>query len=54
MRYEYLHTCDEYSSMEQVMADLEHVHGKWRQIKRSVADQYLLDKQGIVFAFRKL
>ena len=54
MRYEYLHVCPDYQQMEQLMKDLEHQSKKWKQIKRQITPNYLLDKEGITFVFQKV
>ena len=54
MRHEYLSICDEYKAMEGLMTSLEQEHGIWKQLKRTVTPNYLLDKEGIVFVYRKL
>ena len=52
MRHEYLTTCENLSLMNGIMAGLEE-QGRWSQIKSRVSPNYLLDKEGIVFVYRK-
>ena len=52
MRYEYLSECDEFRPMEPLMAELEQ-SSSWKQMKRYISPNYLLDKEGIVFVYRK-
>ena len=55
MRYEYLTICDEFREMESLMTQLEHENpGGWRQVERRLSPNYLLDKEGIVFVYRKI
>ena len=54
MRYGYLRICDEYRQMEELMSLLEHERQLWTLIKKTITANYLLDKDGIVFAYRKL
>lgn len=53
MRYEYLTVGDEHQHMEPLMIDLEEQHGLWKRVKRQISPNYLLDKEGIIFAYRK-
>ena len=52
MRYEFLQSND-YANMEPLMQSLEHETNRWKLIKRAKTNEYLLDKQGIVFIFKK-
>lgn len=53
MRYEYLTVGDEHHTMEPLMIELEERHGLWQRVKRQISPNYLLDKEGIIFAYRK-
>ena len=53
MRYEYLTVGDEHQHMEPLMIELEERHGLWQRVKRQISPNYLLDKEGIIFAYRK-
>lgn len=54
MRYEYLSISDEFRQLEPLMTELEEMDpSKWKRIKRHVSPNYLLDKEGIVFVYRK-
>lgn len=54
MRYEYLSVCDEFRQLEPLMTELEKTDPpRWKQIKRHISPNYLLEKEGIVFVYRK-
>lgn len=53
MRQEYLTTCQDLSKMKEIMASLEE-QGRWSRIKCHVSPNYLLDKEGVVFVYRKI
>ncbi|EFX82038.1 methyltransferase-like protein 27 [Daphnia pulex] len=54
MRYEYLTTCEELRPLEPLMDELEAKNpSRWSRLKRHISPNYLLDKEGIVFAYRK-
>lgn len=54
MRYEYLSISDEFRQLEPLMTELEEMDpSRWKRIKRQVSPNYLLDKEGIVFVYRK-
>ncbi|KAK4022979.1 hypothetical protein OUZ56_008420 [Daphnia magna] len=54
MRYEYLNTCEELRPLEPLMIELEHKNPScWSRLKRHISPNYLLDKEGIVFVYRK-
>ena len=54
MRHEYLTTCDELRPLEPLMMELETKNPScWNRLKRHISPNYLLDKEGIVFVYRK-